>query len=133
MLKKHASQRVINPSRFKIEKQDPKKPSEPTLRLPIKLNRQKNMDPAEYLVQTAELIRQDTPTSRSKCSDNNSAIRDKSVFAVKNKKGSRASLQLRPGKNRRSPLTSVSPLSRPATMNQRSCPICPISRNSAKV
>jgi hypothetical protein len=132
-LKEHGSQGVTNPSRFKIETQDPKEPSEPPHQLPIKLARQKTIDPAKYLARSAELVRHDLLIPRSKCSDHNSAIWDKSVSAMTNKKGSRASLQLSPGKSRRSPLTPVTPLPSPAMMNRRSLLICPISGNSAKI
>jgi hypothetical protein len=107
-LEKSASQGVTSPNTFKNGTQDPKKPSEPTLQLPIKLTRNKNIDPDKHLARKAELVREDTPTSRSKCSDNNSVIRDKSVSVVTNKKGSRASPQPSLSKSRRSPFTPVS-------------------------
>jgi hypothetical protein len=132
-LKKSASQGVTSPSTFINGTQDPKKPSEPTLQLPIKLARHKNKDPDKHLARSAELVREDTPTSRSKFSDNNSVIRDKSVSAVTNKKGSMASPQPSLGKSRRSLLTPTSPQFRPAMMNRESLSESLVSGNSSKI
>jgi hypothetical protein len=106
--KKTASKGVISPGTLKNRTQDSKKPSEPTLQLPIKLARHKTIDPDKHLSGSSELVREDTPTSRSNCSDNNSAIRDKSVSAVTNKKGIRACPLPNLCKTPRSPLTLVS-------------------------
>jgi hypothetical protein len=148
--KKTASKGDTSPSTLKNGTQDPKKPSEPKLQLPIKFARHKTIDPDKHLARSSELVREDSPTSRSKFSDNNSAIKYKSVSAVTNKKGIRASPLPNLCKTPRSSLTPVSsylslsktprylrtpvfPQSKPAMMSQESLVISPLFRISAKI